>query len=160
MTTVAITGPTGNLGHALIPLLESHNEVTRWFYPREKAQLEQLLHAAARRHPHVELTVLRPTIVVGPQTAATIGDIVPPALRPLARLVRRPLPTLLGDATGTFNLAGEGTVSGEELARELGLTPLPIPPRARRELGWRPNHTSLGALRAAISSTRTNGPRS
>jgi len=133
----------------------------RWFYAREKAQLERRLRDAAVAQDGIELTILRPTIVVGPHTAASIGDLVPPALRPLGRVVRRALVVLPGptpviafpqplqfvhedDVTqaftcalidgpaGTFNLAGEGTVDGREVARELGLTAVPIPDAATR----------------------------
>ncbi len=40
---------------------------------------------------------------------------------------------LLGDGpAGTYNLAGDGTLTGEELLRELGLVPLPVPPGLTR----------------------------
>jgi len=134
---------------------------SRWFYSREKAQVEARLREAATAHPDLALTIFRPTVVVGPQTAATIGEIFPPALRRLIRAARRPLaalgvptPTitlphplqlvheedvgqalalaLLGGRAGTYNLAADGSVDGHELARELGLTPLPIPAVAVR----------------------------
>jgi nucleoside-diphosphate-sugar epimerase len=36
---------------------------------------------------------------------------------------------LLGDGpAGTYNLAGDGVLTGEELVRELGLVALPVPP--------------------------------
>jgi nucleoside-diphosphate-sugar epimerase len=86
---------------------------------------------------------------------------VPPALRGLARALARPLAALPGrvpivafpqplqfvheadvsDAfmralldgpAGTFNLAGDGVVGGREMARELGLAPLPLPDAATR----------------------------
>lgn len=135
----------------------------RWFYSREKAQLERLLWEAATAHPRIELTIFRPTIVVGPRTAATIGESVPPALRPLARLLARPLAVaplrlpvlappvplqlvheddvgqalrlaLLGATPGIYNLAGDGIVEGRELMRELGLAALPVPDRPVRWL--------------------------
>lgn len=191
----------------------------RWFYSREKAELERLLQEVATQHAELELTILRPTFVVGPQTAGSIGDLVPPALRPLARALRRPLKALpmrvpavpiphalqfvheddVGEAfalallngpAGTFNLAGAGVVDGRQVLRELGLAPLPIPDvatravakllmriprrpaalesaealtnpvlldasRAKHELGWRPRHTSLEALRAALPEADT-----
>jgi nucleoside-diphosphate-sugar epimerase len=191
----------------------------RWFYSREKAELEDLLRVAAAEHGGVDLTILRPTIVVGPHTAASIGDLLPPVLRPAGRLLRRtlgalpgPTPTVAGPQplqfvheddvsqafaralvdgpAGTFNLAGDGTVDGRALARELGRTALPIPAaasraiaraivhlprkpaaleaaevltrplvldctRAKDELGWRPEHTSRGALRATIRAAAT-----
>jgi nucleoside-diphosphate-sugar epimerase len=41
---------------------------------------------------------------------------------------------LRGAPAGTYNLAGEGTVSGGDLVRELGLTPLPVPGALTRAL--------------------------
>jgi nucleoside-diphosphate-sugar epimerase len=120
----------------------------RWFYSREKAELEALLRDAAAKHPGIELTILRPTIVVGPHTAADVGGSVPPVFRVLASLpgptpaIAFPQPlqfvheddvseafagALIAGAGGTFNLAGDGVVDGRALARELGLTPLPVP---------------------------------
>jgi nucleoside-diphosphate-sugar epimerase len=130
----------------------------RMFYAREKAELEDRLLQAAGAHPEIELTMLRPTIVVGPHAAGAGAELVPGPLRPLARglaglLGGPPLPlpaipppqpvqlvheddvgqafalALLGDGpAGTYNLAGDGPpLSGEELVRELGLVPLPVP---------------------------------
>jgi nucleoside-diphosphate-sugar epimerase len=134
----------------------------RWFYAREKAELERRLERAARRHPGVALTILRPTVVLGPYTAAHADELFPEALRPLVHrwfaLRRLPVPppvvalpqplqfvheddvgaafmlALRGAPAGTYNLAGEGTVSGSDLVRELGLTPLPVPGALTRTL--------------------------
>jgi nucleoside-diphosphate-sugar epimerase len=135
----------------------------RWFYAREKAELELQLEAAAGEHPGLELTIFRPTIVVGPQTAATIGDAVPPALRGLVALLRLPLAAVpaplpvpafpqplqfvheqdVGQAflralvhgpPGTYNLAGDGIVDGGQVVRELGLAAIPVPAAATRAL--------------------------
>jgi len=132
------------------------------FYAREKADLEQRLLQAAAARPEIELTLLRPTVVVGPHAAGAGAELVPGPLRPLARglvglLGAPPLPlpavpppvplqlvheddvgqafalALLGDGpAGTYNLAGDGVLSGEELVRELGLVPLPVPPDLTR----------------------------
>jgi nucleoside-diphosphate-sugar epimerase len=128
----------------------------RFFYAQEKAELEQLLHAEAAAHPGVALYLLRPPIVLGPHTLGA-KDVLPKMLRPLARAaagavgrlrVRLPLflPALplqfiheedVGQAfllcvvaagpPGTYNIAGDGTLTAHDVARELGLTPLPIP---------------------------------
>jgi nucleoside-diphosphate-sugar epimerase len=129
---------------------------TRWFYAREKAELERRLLDAAAAHDDVELTIMRPTVVVGPQTSAASADLVPPGLRRLLGAVPGGMPAiaipqrlqlvheedvadafaraLIDGPGGTFNLAGSGTVSGRELMRAIGLAPLPLPDVATRTL--------------------------
>src|SRR3712207_3351914 len=129
----------------------------RLFYAREKAEIEEQLQAAAAEHPEISLTVFRPTIVVGPHAAGAGEQAIPAPLRPIARglagmLGDSPVPffavpppnplqfvheTDVGEAfrlaltrdkpAGTYNLTGDGTLSGEEVMRELGFTPLPVP---------------------------------
>jgi nucleoside-diphosphate-sugar epimerase len=135
----------------------------RWFYSREKAELERRLRAAATEPGAPALIILRPTIVVGPRTAASVGDLLPPAVRPAARVARRALArlpfrtpvlafpqpmqfvhetdvaeafalALLGGPAGTFNLAGDGVLDGAQVMRELGLAPLPLPDAATRSI--------------------------
>lgn len=128
----------------------------RLFYAQEKAELEQLLEDEAASHPEIALYVLRPPIVLGPH-ALGAKDVLPSVLMALARraanaVTRMPvrLPVLIpplpmqlihehdvGQALllcivaagppGTYNIAGEGTVTACDVARELGLTPLPFP---------------------------------
>ena len=129
----------------------------RLFYSREKAEIERRLRKAMRGRRKIELTIFRPTIVVGPHAAGAGEEVVPGPLRPLARGLAGligslpvPLPAvpppqplqfvheddvgqafalaLSGDGpAGTYNLTGDGTLSGDELMRELGLAPLPVP---------------------------------
>ena len=126
------------------------------FYAEEKAELEDLLQEQAAAHPEVELYLVRPPIVVGPHVMGA-KDLLPTALEPMARLaagivrrlpVRLPLfvPALplqliheedVGQAfllcivgagpPGTYNITGDGIVTGQDLARELGLAPLGFP---------------------------------
>jgi nucleoside-diphosphate-sugar epimerase len=189
----------------------------RLFYAREKAELELLLQAEAAEHPDVGLYLLRPPVVLGPHS--TGGKEVVPGSASLGRLlldgVRRwPLPVVVPVATfpvqfvheddvgqalllcalaagapGAYNITGDGVVTLADVARELGLVPLPVPAavaqsaarlasavplpplvppaaewvealshpsimdasKAKRELGWSPRYTSLGALRAALA---------
>jgi nucleoside-diphosphate-sugar epimerase len=136
----------------------------RLFYAREKAEIERRLLQEAVEHPELQLTLFRPTVVLGPHAAGAGADAIPAPLRPLVRglagaLGRLPLPVpavappqplqfvheddvgqafvlaLLGDGPpGIYNLAGDGTLSGEEVWRELGLLPLPVPSAATRAL--------------------------
>jgi nucleoside-diphosphate-sugar epimerase len=92
---------------------------------------------------------------------------------------------------GTYNLAGAGTLTLKDIARELGWHSLPVPRRAvdvaaevigraplppeaawidalrkpvlmdtakaRRELAWRPAHTSHATLRETVEGARAAG---
>jgi len=128
----------------------------RLFYAREKASLEHLLRAEAGRSAGPALYLLRPSIVLGPHAVGAKAQL-PGLLAALARLVAMPigrlplpLPVLvpalplqlvheedMGRALlqcvvaagppGAYNIAAEGIVTGADLARELGLLPVPLP---------------------------------
>jgi nucleoside-diphosphate-sugar epimerase len=133
----------------------------RLFYAREKAELEHLLQAeAAARPAGPALYLLRPSIVLGPDTVGAKG-LLPGPLAPLARrLAGRagragrlslPVPVLVpalpvqfvheedvGQALlrcvvaagppGAYNIAADGILTAADIARELGMLPLPVPP--------------------------------
>ncbi len=126
------------------------------FYAQEKAELEALLGDEAEHHPDLGLYLLRPPIVLGPHTVGA-KELVPAPLAALAgRLAAwaerspMPVPTLAPDipmqfiheddvgrafvacihgegSPGIYNISGDGVVSGADVARELGLTPLSVP---------------------------------
>ncbi len=128
----------------------------RFFYAEEKAELEGLLAEEAAAHPDLALYLLRPPIVLGPH-AVGAKDIFPAVLGPVTRRaaafverlpVRVPvaLPDLpmqfiheqdVGHAflqcivgagpPGAYNIAGDGIVTAHDVAREVGLLPLPVP---------------------------------
>jgi nucleoside-diphosphate-sugar epimerase len=130
----------------------------RLFYAQEKAEVERLLGDEAARHPGLGLYLLRPPIVLGPH-AVGAKDLLPRPLmaigRPLAGLVRRsplPLPALapqlplqviheedVGQAflrcvvadgpPGAYNIAADGVLTTGQVAREVGLAPVPVPSR-------------------------------
>ena len=107
-------------------------------------------------HPELDVYVLRPPVVVGPHAVGAknvLPDLLEPIGRRLARLVRSlpvglpiPVPRLpmqfiheedvaqalllcivgRGPA-GTYNITGDGVLTADEVARELGLAPLPVP---------------------------------
>jgi nucleoside-diphosphate-sugar epimerase len=130
---------------------------SRLFYAQEKAELERVLQAeAATRSAGPVLYLLRPSIVVGPHTVGA-KDLLPGPLAPLGRrLASRagrlplPLPVLVpalplqlvheedvGQAllqcvvaagpAGAYNIAADGIITAADIARELGLRPLPVP---------------------------------
>jgi nucleoside-diphosphate-sugar epimerase len=145
---------------------------SRLFYAQEKAELEQLLQEEAARAPRPALYLLRPPIVLGPHATGAKASIPEPLTRAalamlgLAERLPVPIPTpvakipmqfihehdvgqallkcVLGEGPpGAYNIAGDGVVTGADIARELGLTPVGIPAgavhaatRAAARLPW------------------------
>jgi nucleoside-diphosphate-sugar epimerase len=127
------------------------------FYAQEKAELEQLLQDEAQRHAELGLYMVRPPIVLGPHAVGAkdvLPGVLDPVAGRLSKLVRGGLPVpvpvpvpdlpvqfiheddvgqamllcVLGAGPpGAYNIAGDGVLSAPEVARELGLLPLPIP---------------------------------
>ena len=124
------------------------------FYAQEKAEIEQMLEEEAVGHAGLGVYLLRPPIVLGPH-AVGAKDVVPKELAPILRRLRGlmghvPLPVIAlpvpiqfiheedvgqafllciigAGAPGVYNIAGDGVLSGAQLVRELGLTPIPAP---------------------------------
>ena len=125
----------------------------RLFYARQKAELEQLLRAEAALAGGPALYLLRPPIVLGPHAIGAKDLPLAPLSRALAGRVGRfplPVPVLvpalplevvheedLGQAfgrcvvaagpPGAYNIAADGVLTAADVARELGLVPLPLP---------------------------------
>lgn len=128
----------------------------RLFYAQEKAELEQVLQQLSSAHPEMELYLLRPPVVLGPNTIGA-KDLVPGPLGPLVRQLvgpprRSPIPfpvlstslpvqfvheddvaqafllCIVGAGpAGAYNIAGDGVMTGNDVLRELGLIPVPVP---------------------------------
>lgn len=126
------------------------------FYAQEKAELEHRLQEEAAGHPDLDVYVLRPPAVLGPNAA---GGKVPPPLAALGRLAGRgarhvpgripfPVPALplqviheddvgtalmacvLADGPpGAYNIAADETLTAGDVARHLRVRPLPAPTR-------------------------------
>ena len=126
------------------------------FYAQEKAEIEELLRAEAGEHPEMGLYLLRPPIVLGPHTVGA-KQFLPAPLAPIERAlngrfsrlpvpVPAPVPPLplqfiheedVGQAfqlcivgagpPGAYNIAGDGVLTGPDVAREVGVIPLPFP---------------------------------
>ncbi len=133
----------------------------RLFYAQEKAELEHLLEHEAKATGGPELYLLRPPIVLGPHAVGAKGTL-PGPLAGLGRaaldlLGRLPIPVpalapgsqlqfiheddvglalllcvLAKGPAGPYNIAADGILSGADVARELGLTPVSIPGRLVR----------------------------
>ena len=190
----------------------------RLFYAQEKAELEELLQDEAREElKGPELYLLRPPIVLGPHAGGGKGTL-PKPLAQLAttatKAIQRlpiPIPMLtaslpmqfiheddVGQALlkcvlaegppGAYNIAADDLLTGTDIVRELGLTPISmpagpihaatralsrlpwpgvIPPsaewiealshpsimdtsKAKRQLGWQPQHSARDALRDTL----------
>jgi len=130
---------------------------SRLFYAQEKAELEELLAVEAAAHPEVALYMVRPPVVLGPNTVGG-KDILPGPLAPLGRrlaeLATRPLPLPVPVAVpavpvqfvheedvgqalllcivaagppGAYNIAGDGVLTGADVARAYGAIPISLP---------------------------------
>ena len=132
----------------------------RLFYAQEKAELEHLVMTEASAHPGLELYLLRPPIVLGPHAVGGKAVLPGPLNTLAARLAGRgaaaSIPTPRGwcptslcssiheddvglalllcivgaGPPGAYNIAGDGVITGVDIARELGSLPIPIPGRA------------------------------
>jgi nucleoside-diphosphate-sugar epimerase len=128
---------------------------SRLFYAREKAEIEQLLTDESEKSAEPALYMVRPPIVLGPHAVGgkELPAPVTRAGQQMLGLVRRlpiPVPVLVAGvqlqfiheddvgrallkcvlaegSPGAYNIAGDGVLSGADVARELGFTPLPIP---------------------------------
>jgi UDP-glucose 4-epimerase len=151
---------------------------SRHFYGRQKAQTELVLRELAAR-TGIELVVFRPGAIIGPHAAGALASRLPRWLRGGAGSLLRglaagglrpalpvpPVPVqylheddvaqalelaVLGeDPAGTYNLAGEGAVNGEEALRLLGFRVLPLP-RLASEAGAR----TLSAMPSPVPAAR------
>jgi nucleoside-diphosphate-sugar epimerase len=129
----------------------------RLFYAQEKAEVEQALRRHAEGHPALDLFVLRPCVVLGPHTVGA-KSLLPEAVATLLRWTRSglqanplPLPVPVPDMPiqfvheddvgqallrcvaaegppGAYNIAADDVLSLVDVAREVGLLPLPVPP--------------------------------
>ena len=126
------------------------------FYAQEKAELEQLLAEESTRHPSLDLYLVRPPIVLGPHAVGAKNSLPGPVTALGRRLLELlgslpvPLPAVapqtpmqfiheddVGQALlkcvvaagppGAYNIAADGVLTVADVARELGLAPIPIP---------------------------------
>lgn len=126
------------------------------FYAQEKAEIERLLGEESDGHPELELYLLRPPIVLGPNAVGG-KDILPGPLAPLGRAVAGavgrspvavpvPAPGVglqviheedVGSAflncivgagpPGAYNIAADEVITFADVARAAGLRPVPLP---------------------------------
>jgi len=127
----------------------------RLFYSQEKAELERLLHEEAGRHPEIDLYLLRPPIVLGPDAVGAKAQLSPGLLQLLQLMhsgIRRlrVVPAVVPDLPmqlihqddvaealrlcvvaagppGAYNIAADDVVNVADVLRELGFLPLAVP---------------------------------
>ncbi|MDO5504408.1 MAG: epimerase, partial [Actinomycetia bacterium] len=122
---------------------------------QEKAELEHLLSEVAAEHPDVDLFLLRPPIVLGPDmigAKAIIPELIAPVFRGVRAALRRlpAVPVLVPDLPiqfihqddvasalllcvlgagppGAYNIAADDVASLVDVARAVGLRPVALP---------------------------------
>ena len=118
----------------------------RYLYSKHKAEVDRMFQDFAVRHPEVELTQFRGSIVLGAHTQNIVSKVIEwPARRfPWIFCVRGANPPMqflgeedVGDILyqaikcgkrGIFNFAGDGVIRFYDLVRQAGKHPLPLPP--------------------------------
>jgi UDP-glucose 4-epimerase len=109
-------------------------------YSDHKRQIEELLARTAVAHPQLKVLILRPGTILGRQVANQITALfAKPRVLGVAGcdspfvfiwdedVVRILAQGVTSQATGAFNLAGDGAMTMREIAEQLGKPYLPIP---------------------------------
>lgn len=112
----------------------------RFPYSHHKKLIEEMLATFRREHPELRQLVLRPGTVIGEGTSSPVTDLFEgPAIlgiwgsrSPFVFIWDRDLVDILlrgvlEDREGIYNVAGDGTLSGRDIARRLGKPYLPVP---------------------------------
>ncbi|MCB2145948.1 MAG: SDR family oxidoreductase [Deltaproteobacteria bacterium] len=110
-------------------------------YAKNKREIEAILAPFAEKHPKMAVSVLRPCFVVGPTMDNPLSHhlkkrlvVLPKETSPLQfvhekDLMRAILHCLKNDVSGTFNIAGAGTITVAEMVRLMGNRPVWVPSR-------------------------------
>ena len=117
----------------------------RYLYSKHKAEVDRMAQDFMARHHEIQLIILRPSIVLGPNTRNIVSEMMEWPWRsfPWTFQVRGADPhmqfvseedmsevlyrAVKTEARGIFNVAGDGTVRSSELVRAVGKKPLAIP---------------------------------
>jgi UDP-glucose 4-epimerase len=118
-------------------------------YSDHKRQVEEMLAVWRDEHPELEQLILRPGTILGESVRNQITDLfdaraviglrgaaIPFVLiwdRDVVGCIVRGVST---DATGIYNLAGDGVITMREMARRMGKPYLPLPVRPTRGALW------------------------
>jgi len=124
---------------------------------QNRVEMEGLVADWARRHPHAQVTVLRPCWTVGPNVRSAViryfsRPLVPTLMGydPLLQLVHEDdclhafERATLQPHPGIFNIVGRGVAPLSVLLRSAGKRPLPIPPPLLHRLRYYPAEAQAG----------------
>ncbi len=130
------------------PYLTEGSPVTgtpRFLYSKHKAEVDRFAQDFLARHPEIQVMILRPSIVLGPNTQNIVSKMMEWPWRsfpwmfqvrgadpPMQFVSEEDMAEVLhcavkSQARGIFNVAGDGTVRFSELVHAVGKKPLPIP---------------------------------
>lgn len=116
-----------------------------YLYSKHKAEVDRIAQEFMARHPEIEFTLFRGAIVLGPRTQNIVSKMtewpwrrfpwlacVRGADPPMQFLSEEDISAVLFDAikagkTGIFNAAGDGVIRFQNLVRQIGKKPLPLP---------------------------------
>jgi len=144
--TSSTTAYTGK-GNPETPLREEMEVegTPRYLYSRHKAEVDRIAQDFGRRHPEIQVLILRPCIVLGPHIKNVVSEMtdwpwrrfpwmvcVAGADPPMQFLSEEDACEILyhsvkSDLRGTINCAGDGVLRVSELMHRLGKRPLPLP---------------------------------
>ncbi|WP_319407010.1 NAD-dependent epimerase/dehydratase family protein [uncultured Desulfosarcina sp.] len=110
-------------------------------YAKNKREIKAIIAPFAKRHPDIAVSVLGPCFVVGPTMDNPLSNhlkkclvVLPKETSPLqlvheTDLMRAILHCLKNDISGTFNIAGAGTITVADMVRLMGNRPVWVPSR-------------------------------
>lgn len=116
-----------------------------YLYSKHKAEVDRTAQDFMAQHPEIQVMILRPSIVLGPNTRNIVAEMLewpwrsfpwmfqvygadPPmqfvSEDDMAEVLFR---ALKSDTRGIFNVAGDGTIRYSEMVRAVGKKPLALP---------------------------------
>jgi UDP-glucose 4-epimerase len=116
-----------------------------YLYSKHKAEVDRIAQDFMAQHPEIQVMILRPSIVLGPNTRNIVAEMLewpwrsfpwmfqvygadPPmqfvSEDDMAEVLFR---ALKSDTRGIFNVAGDGTIRYSEMVRAVGKKPLALP---------------------------------
>ncbi len=113
---------------------------SRYYYPRDKARLEEHCEEWKQAHPGVIVTVLRPCLVMGPTVDQFYSRLLNWRMLPLVSGANPEMQFVheddvarafehftVEDVGGVFNIVGDGTMHWRDIIEMAGVRPVSIP---------------------------------